>query len=162
MIQQVMPFARRRWWIVSKDDPRARRLADRHYSRQTPGADNFMPPARCLVLLTQEARAVWGVAENLDPAGALRWRCTIFRNEARELYLSSELVEEATRLTYTFWTRHYRGRPPVPLTTEIDPGQTRRKRDPGRCFRRAGWREIGLTPGGHGRPVLVLLEAPQP
>lgn len=46
-------------------------LADRQYSRQTPGAVDFVPPGRKLVLLTDDARAVWGVCENLDPAGAL-------------------------------------------------------------------------------------------
>ena len=44
--------------------------------------------------------------------------------------------------------------PVVPLQTEVDPSKTRRKRDPGRCFLRAGWRLVGERRG------LVILEAP--
>jgi hypothetical protein len=41
-------------------DPRGAALADRHYSRRTIGAPQFMPPGRKLVLLTADADAVWG------------------------------------------------------------------------------------------------------
>ncbi len=140
------------------DDRRARELADRHYSRQTPGAVDFVPPGRKLVLLTDDGRAVWGVCENLDPAGALRWRVTIFRNEGGGV--SSELIVEATERTRAFWRRHYGAEPPVPLETEIDPAKVRHKRDPGRCFRKAGWRKVRIRPATHGRPLVVVFEAP--
>ena len=42
----------------------------------------------------------------------------------------------------------------VPLTTEVDPSRVRRKRDPGRCFRRAGWLVTGIVRG------LWVYEAP--
>lgn len=113
-----------------------------------------MANGKTFVMLTRDARAVWGVIENMDPAGAPRWRCSIFRNEGP--ILSSDLVREATSRTYAYWSRHYGGHPAVPLTTEIDPGKTRRKRDPGRCFLRAGWKRIGEVRG------LVVLEAPAP
>lgn len=64
------------WRQVRRDDARARELADRHYSRQTPGAKDFMASGRTLVLLAD--RAVWGAIENLDPAGSRRWRVSIF------------------------------------------------------------------------------------
>lgn len=140
----------RRWEVVRRSDPRARALADRHYSRQTPGAAEFMASGRTLVLLGPDA--VWGAIENLDPAGAPRWRVSIFRNEGT--ILSSDLIAEATRVTYAWWESHYRARPIVPLQTEVDPARTRAKRDPGRCFRRAGWREVDQRRG------LVILEAP--
>jgi hypothetical protein len=141
------------WSQVTRCDVRARALADRHYSRQTVGAAEFMASGQTLVMLTHDASAVWGVIHNLDPVGNHRWRCSIFRNEGP--VLSSLLVGEATDRTYAYWDSHYGGPPPATLTTEIDPKRTRRKRDPGRCFLRAGWtRRPGLTRG------LVVLDAP--
>lgn len=142
------------WMRVKRNDRRARVLADRHYSRQTVGAVDFMASGKTFVLLTHEADAVWGVIENMDPAGNRRWRCSIFRNEGGGK--SSDLIREATRLTYRHWQRHCHGLPAVPLTTEVDPEKTRRKRDPGRCFLRAGWRRIDVRRG------LIVLEAPPP
>jgi hypothetical protein len=143
------------WVPVTRCDVLARELADRHYSRQTVGAQEFMANGRTLVMLTRDGRAVWGAIENLDPVGTLRFRCSIFRNESPGL-LSSDLVREATARTYLYWRRHYGRLPAVPLTTEVDPAKTRRKRDPGRCFLRAGWRRVGEVRG------LVVLEAPSP
>jgi hypothetical protein len=142
------------WHPVRRTDARARRLADRHYSRQTPGAREFMSSGRTLVMLACDGDAVWGAIENLDPAGGRRFRCAIFRNES--LILSSVLVREATERTYAHWRRRYHGLPGVPLTTEVDPERVVRKRDPGRCFIRAGWRVIDHRRG------LVVLEAPPP
>lgn len=141
------------WHRVERTSARARALADRHYSRQTPGALEFMGPGRVLVLLTDDARAVWGAIENLDGGGALRWRCSLFRNEGP--VLSSALVREATERTVTYWRTHYGRLPEASLTTEVDPSRTRHKRDPGRCFLRAGWRVVERTADG-----LLRLEAP--
>lgn len=140
------------WQRVTRCDVRARDLADRHYSRQTPGAQDFMANGRTFVLLGHDALAVWGVIENMDPAGNRRWRCSIFRNEGTTR--SSTLIAEATALTYAHWFRHY-GLPAVPLTTEVDPGKVRHKRDPGRCFVKAGWRRIGVARG------LLVFAAPE-
>lgn len=142
------------WTPTTRTDVRARDLADRHYSRQTIGARDFMASGRTLVMLV-ENWAVWGVIENLDPVGALRWRCSIFRNEGP--VLSSALIREATDRTYAYWRAHYGGLPPVGLTTEVDPAKTRHKRDPGRCFVKAGWTR---RPGLVGKRGLVVLDAP--
>lgn len=61
------------WHPVTRSDVRARRLADRHYSRQTVGAVDFMASGETFVMLTAAADAVWGVIHNLDPAGNWRW-----------------------------------------------------------------------------------------
>jgi hypothetical protein len=112
-----------------------------------------MASGKTLVLLaTVGGDAVWGAIENMDPAGGRRFRCSIFRNES--MVLSSVLIREATERTYAYWRRHYGGLPTVPLTTEVDPGRVLRKRDPGRCFIRAGWRRVDVRRG------LVILEAP--
>ena len=147
------------WWhVVSRRDPRALALADRHYSRQTIGGVELFPPGRRLCMLTADGLALWGAVENLDPAGAIRWRVTIFRNEGPAL--SSILVREATERTYSYWRAHY-GAVPGRLTTEVDPDRVRRKRDPGRCFLRAGWDVIGRGRGHRAGTPLVILGAPE-
>ena len=84
----------------------------------------------------------------------MRWRCTMFRNEGP--VLSSTLIREATARTFEFWRRRFGGIPERNLTTEINIDLTRKKRDPGRCFLRAGWKRLpNLTTKG-----LVVLEAP--
>ena len=144
------------WHEVTKYDARARALADRHYSRQRPGAAQFMPPGRTLVLLSDDELAVWGVCENIDPRGAVRWRVTIFRNEGP--LLSSRLIELATRATRDHW----RGREPgCDLTTEVDPLEVE-SANPGFCFKRAGWSLVGVTRGASkGRRDLHVLRAPR-
>jgi hypothetical protein len=47
------------WQLSWRADPRARRLADRHYSRRRVGSAQFVPPGRCLVLRTSAADALW-------------------------------------------------------------------------------------------------------
>lgn len=51
------------WRKVPRTDPRARALADRHYSRQTVGARDFMASGRVLVMLTHCTNAVWVLLE---------------------------------------------------------------------------------------------------
>ncbi len=46
------------------------------------------------------------------------------------------------------------------MVTFVDPAKTRRKRDPGRCYRRAGFTHVGETAGG--LVALQLLEADMP
>lgn len=57
--------------------------------------------------------------------------------------------------TFDFWRRSPGGLPSVPLQTEVDPSKTRRKRDPGRCFRKAGWIKVDERRG------LIIFEAPR-
>jgi hypothetical protein len=47
------------------------------------------------------------------------------------------------------------------MTTEIDAGRVRPKRDPGRCFVRAGWERLYTTNGAaKGRRDLIVFGAP--
>ncbi len=143
------------WQQVKRSDVRARELADRHYSRQTVGAVDFMASGKTWVLFAEHedrSRAVWGCIQNMDPVGAVRFRCSIFRNETP--WLSSDLIRTATRITQERWVRKFGWGGEPRLTTEIDPNKTRRKRDPGRCFRKAGWVCAGIVRG------LVIFEAP--
>src|SRR5262249_54724419 len=129
------------WQQSWRADPRARALADRHYSRRAHGATQFVPPGRCLVLLTRNADALGGSSGQQPEWGRhgwpLAWVCSLFRNESPAL--SSALVRQAVAATRWAW-----GRPPGQgMVTFVDPSRVRRKRDPGRCFRRAGWRVLG-------------------
>lgn len=158
-MQAAFAFAERAWWVVSSRDPRALELADRHYSRQTPGSADFVGNGRKLVMLTADAKAVWAAIEHMDPVGGLHWRCSMFRNEGSSAGRSSELIELATPLTFTWWREHYGGVPAAPLRTEIDVRKVRHKRDPGRCFLRARWSVVESARGD--ARGLVVLEAPR-
>lgn len=144
-----------RWLATNQCDPLCLKLADRHYSRQKPGSDRFMPPGRMLVLRTVAGDAVWGTAWPFAQYVNREWPdamlCSIFRNESPEL--SSELVREA--LACTHWK--YPELPPNGMITMINEGKVRRKRDPGRCFRKAGFEPCGRTKGG----LLVLQCSPE-
>ena len=68
--------------------------------------------------------------------GQAGYNCSIFRNESERL--SSEIILEAERKAWVRW-------PGVRLFTYVDSKKVRPKRDPGRCFRCAGWRECGRS-----------------
>jgi len=149
-----------RWERSHRADARALPLADRHYNRQKPGTPQFVPPGRCTVLLTPDADALWitswPFAEYVRHAWAGAWVCSCFRNESA--HLSSELITEAVAATRYIW-----GDPPsLGIVTFVDADKTRRKRDPGRCYRRAGWRHVGFTQGGLWTLQLLPPEFPAP
>jgi hypothetical protein len=135
------------WWHLShRAHPRAVELADRHYSRQKPGTPQFVPPGRCLVLLTTHADALWvsswPEAAYVKHAWAGAWTCSLFRNEGP--VLSSLLIRQALASTRWWWNEV----PALGMVTFIDPARVRHKRDPGRCFLKAGFRKAGQTKGG--------------
>lgn len=149
------------WRQVTKFDSRAVALVDGHwpgapvdakphYSRQSPGTNQFMASGITFVLLAD--LAVWGANDNLDPAGTRRFRCTVFRNEGP--LLSSDLIRSATTLTQMRWWRRHAWRGSPPLETEVNADKVRHKRDPGRCFRKAGWRFVRESRG------LLVFRAP--
>lgn len=144
------------WERSWRADPRALPLADRHYNRRAVGSPQFVPPGRCVVLLTPAADALWVTswpfAEFTRHAWAGAWVCSTFRNEGPTL--SSELVTAAVAATLAEWPDP----PELGLVTFVDPTKTRRKRDPGRCFRRAGFTEVGRT---KDRDLVALLLPPE-
>jgi hypothetical protein len=148
------------WHLSHRADPRAVVLADRHYNRQKVGAPQFVPPGRCLVLLNEDASALWVTswpfAEYVKHAWAGAWVCSLFRNESA--VLSSLLVREAVAATR--W--YYGDAPALGFVTFVDPDKTRRKRDPGRCYRKAGWKVCGATVGGLVALQLLPAEMPAP
>lgn len=137
-----------RWAVSHRFDPRALPLADRHYNRRKVGSNQFVPPGRCLVLLTPVADALWvssaPFAEYVRHEWAGAWVCTLFRREPECPHLASELITQAVAAT-----RWRFGSPPAQgFVTFVDRSKTRSKRNPGYCYLAAGWRNIGRTKGG--------------
>lgn len=134
-----------RWQTSWRYDPRGASLADRHYSRLTPGSPGFVGSGFHLVLITPEGDALWVSFRQPEPThrfGKDAWMCSMFRNESP--HLSSELIREAIAAT-----RHAWGDPPESgMVTFVNADKVRRKRDPGRCFRKAGFKPVGHSGTG--------------
>ena len=147
------------WTLSHRADPAARVIADRHYSRQSPGSSQFVPPGRCLVLVRPHAYWVtsWPFAEYVKHAWAGAMICSAFRNEDRGS-MSSELIRDALACTRWKWPEI----PPLGMVTFVDTEKVRRKRDPGRCFRKAGFTPCGHTKGGLFALRLDASDFPKP
>jgi hypothetical protein len=149
------------WRLSHRFDPDALPLADRHYNRQKIGSNQFVPPGRCLVLLSgnpPDALWVtsWPFAQYVKHAWAGAWVCSCFRNEGD--VLSSELIKQAVAATRAIY-----GSPPEQgFISFVDSKKTRHKRDPGRCYRKAGWKHVGYTKGGLYAFQLLPQEMPNP
>lgn len=136
-------------WVQTRDgDPDCLELYERHYScyRYADGRDRklFVGPGQKMVLMTPDAKALFVWRKFIDHSGQTGVNCAVFRNEGAGL--SSDLIRDAERWAWDRW-------PGERLYTYVNPRATRHKRDPGRCFRRAGWTPCGMTKGG-----LVILE----
>ncbi len=134
------------WELSHRFDRGALPMADRHYNRQKVGTPQFVPPGRCTVLLTPCGRALWVTswpyAKFTKHAWAGAWVNSLFRNEGAGL--ASELIRAAVAVTRTIW-------PDVPalgMITFVDKDKVRHKRDPGRCYIRAGFKLVGMTKSG--------------
>lgn len=148
------------WRLSWRADPFARAIADRHYNRQKVGAPQFVPPGRCLVLVTHADSALWvtswPLAEYVMHAWAGAWLCSAFRNEGN--HLSSDLITAAVAATRWRW-------PDVPdlgMVTFVDRSKVRQKRDPGYCYLMAGFEPVGHTAGGLVALQLLPDAMPEP
>jgi hypothetical protein len=144
-----------RWSLSHRADPYSRALADRHYNRQKIGSPQFVPPGRCLVLYARTGTGQafwitsWPFAEYVKHEWAGAWVCSAFRNEAAAL--SSELITEALAASKAY----FGAPPPLGMVTFVDSDKVRRKRDFGRCYRKAGFKPCGFTKGGlHALQIL--------
>ena len=146
------------WYLSHRADKRALPLADRHYTRQKPGSPQFVPPGRCLVLLTLDADALWVTsypfAEYVRHEWSGAWICSLFRNESNTL--SSQLITKAVAATR--WK--YGEAPSEGFITFVNEGKIRPKKNPGYCYLKAGWKVCGRTKGG--LLALQLLESDMP
>ena len=155
-------LTQQRWHLSHRADPRGRVLADRHYNRQKVGAKQFVPPGRCCVLLTERADALWisswPFGEYVQHGWPHAWVNSCFRNESpasndcedcaadvcEHHNLSSELIREAVAATRAFFGET----PKQGMVTFVDADKTNHKRDPGRCYRKAGFKHVGFTQAG--------------
>lgn len=150
------------WQLANRAHPPSAAIADRHYSRQKPGAAQFMPTGRAFVLHAVDGggrEAVWGtswpLAEHTRHAWAGAWICSIFRNEG--VGRSSDLIRQAVAAT-----RWRYGEPPAEgMVTFVNERHVRTKANPGHCFIIAGFRPVGRTKV-HGLLALRLDPARMP
>lgn len=139
MIQLALDIPQYGHWIVTnKGDDACRRLADRHYSRQTIGHPMFTRPGKNLVLRTALGDAVWVTWRGIRDDGLDAWECTIFRNES--MARSSDMIREAIRATIDQWGQL----PKDGLITYVAADKTRSS-NPGYCFKMAGFKVIGQS-----------------
>jgi hypothetical protein len=148
------------WCMSHRADQKARVIADRHYNRQKIGTPQFVPPGRCLVLLSENERAFWVTswpfAEYVKHAWAGAWVCSAFRSEGAGR--ASDMIREAVAATRSF----FGDAPELGMVTFLDrskvtPIITRGKETWGRTWRLAGFRDAGETKGG----LLALRLAPE-
>ena len=135
------------WRVVKKFIPRCWVLADRHYSRRTIGSPQFMPPGQTIVLLSQDRDAVFGWWRP-DPSSGIRamnnldgWTCTIFHSEsgvkASDMILDAECAIDELGFDCG----------PDGLLTYVW-NEKVKSRNPGYCFKCAGWRIAGKSADG--------------
>jgi len=133
------------WYKTSKGDQKAREIADRHYSRKTIGAKQFVQPGRSLVLTTENYDALWvsmwPYPEYVRHQLPNSWFCQIFRNESK--ILSSKLIEEAVGITTAYWDYI----PSDGFITFIDPSKIK-SNNPGYSYKMAGFINVGKTQAG--------------
>lgn len=107
-------------------------LADRHYSRRTVGARQFLYAGRKLVLRNSSGTVLFGWMWPDDDKrmdGQTGYNCAIFRNESKRL--ASEIILEAEDYAVRKWGRNR-------FYTYVDPKSVKGN-PPGNCFYRAGW-----------------------
>ena len=154
----IIPFSPGSLVVVGKCHPLLVSLADRHYTRRTPGSKQCTRPGVNLCLITEDGKAGFVFWRPIPQIGRMdnleAWECTLFRNEGRRL--SSALIREAVDVLWRRW-----GWPPRDgLITAIGAEATRKRRSksnkPGHCFVMAGWSPL---PERGGKP---WLKAPHP
>lgn len=138
------------WYHVSNADRAARLMADRHYSRQSPGSTHFLPPGNNICLITPASDAIWSINRNAPDSGVIRmdgykcWSNTIFRNESQSR--ASDLILSAIAVCVYLWCDI----PADGLHTFIDarkvkPTIRRGARTFGYCYLKAGFEYVGNT-----------------
>lgn len=127
--------------FASPYDSECAALADRHYSRRKIGARQFMPNGRKLVIRDTAGLIVFGwllalPEYRLDKQAG--YNCTIFRNESQRR--SSDVILEAEAMAFRRWG-------PARTFTYIDPRKIA-SRNPGYCFKCAGYKLVHVTRRG--------------
>jgi hypothetical protein len=149
------------WRLSYRADPIGADIADRHYNRQSVGAPQFVPPGTCLVLLSDDDLSLWVTswpkAEYVMHAWPGAWVNSTFRREGGDMQ-ASDMIRLAVAHTRHKW-------PDVPelgMVTMVDASKVKHKRDPGRCYAKAGFRRVGSTKSGLLVWQLLPEDMPEP
>ena len=133
------------YWILSHDgNVHARKLADRHYSRESKGSKYFVGIGEKIVLISPDGRALFTWLRSRPEYrgdGIDGVNCQIFRNESP--VLSSKLILEAEKFAVERW-------PGLKLFTYVSKDKVKSK-NPGWCFIKAGWKYQGENKKGNLR-----------
>lgn len=142
MEQPFLEFSDAPWIHIKDGDPTAMAIFKRHYTaRKRRKIEQFVGPGEKMVLLTPDARALFVWRKFISDAGETGVNCAVFRNEESTAGRSSYLILAAKAHAWERW-------PGERLYTYVDARKIRHKRDPGRCFIRAGFRFCGNTKDG--------------
>lgn len=153
------------WRASHKYDKRALPLADAHYNRRNVGAPQFVPPGRALVMLTEDADAVWitswPYAEFVRHDWPGAWVNSLFRRDGSDVH-ASELI----RLAVAHTRHHWPAVPDLGMVTFVDPRhvpgtKVRGVTVYGWSYLKAGFRHVGYT-RKEGLVALQLLPADMP
>ena len=128
------------FWCEARDaDPAIKEIFDRHYSRRH-YADGrrqvfFVGPGEKMVLVTEDGKAIfiWRKFISLNKQDGVN--CAVFRNEGE--IMSSLLILDAETAARKRW-------PGQRFYTYVNSLKIRSK-NPGCCFKKAGWRVCGKT-----------------
>lgn len=132
------------WEHVKDGNPTAMQIFLRHYTaRHKRSVYQFVGPGEKMVLLTPDALALFVWRKFIDDSGQRGVNCAVFRNEGK--CRSSDLIRAAVEVSRERW-------PNERFYTYVDASKIRSK-NPGYCFKLAGWRTCGKTKSG-----LVVLE----
>jgi hypothetical protein len=127
--------------VTTPFDPEMAALADRHYSRRTVGARQFVCNGRKIVIRDAEATVLFAwlwCYDGLRFDDQKGYCCTIFRNESRRP--SSEIILECEQIAADKWG------PGARMFTYVDPSKIK-SRNPGYCFKLAGWKNARNADG---------------
>lgn len=141
------------WHEVSKCDKDACNFARPHYSRAKPDSKELGPPGQKIVFMGSDGKALWGSHRPAPWAGIGRMdgfeghSCFIFRNDGGPL--SSLIIRQAVGLTACKWGI-------APFITYVAIEKVKHKRDPGRCFIKAGFNKVKVKKKTKHGPMLRL------
>lgn len=141
-------------WCETKDaDPVALNIFKRHYSSYNKHRDGqtrmkFIGPGEYLLLISHDGDAIFAWRKFISMDNRQQGvNCSIFRNEGK--VLSSVLIQEAMNLAWRRW-------PGERLYTYVNPRKVV-SRNPGYCFKCAGWTNCGMS---HTKKLLILEVTP--
>ncbi len=139
------------WYSILDGDRQAAQLYHRHYSFANYRDKDpvlFVGPGEKMVLTTTDRTALFVWRKFIDKSGQQGVNCAVFRNEGP--YLSSALILEAEQLAWRRW-------PGARLYTYVNARKVK-SRNPGYCFKCAGWRVCGVTAS---KKLIILEKLPQ-